>query len=386
MRFVKSVRAKNLLSFGDPGIDFELQDLNVIIGPNSSGKSNLVSLFSLLRGATASTAGKITDVISTGGGAREWLWKGAQDPVSAELGVAIARPVGSGSLYYSLAFREEANRFLLLEERLDPGGRSRPFYHWKGEEHAHVLRNGKPMKEPVEPGRMSMSHRWIKSQYPELAYTSESLASIRIFQDWQFGWKSGARYSSYADMPSDFLAEDAGNLAIVIGDLIFHGLESEILRFVQLADPSATGVKTLTQAGGIQLFVVERQLLTPAPAARLSKGVLQLLSLAAILLHPAPPKLICIEEPENGLHPDVLTDLAKLLMEASARTQLIVTTHSEVLVDSLTSCPETVVVCEKFRGETSLKRLAPEEVRMWQDGGKSLGQVWSMGAIGGNRW
>ena len=59
---------------------------------------------------------------------------------------------------------------------------------------------------------------------------------------------------------------------------------------------------------------------------------------------PDPPPLICIEEPELGLHPDLLPKLADHLVTASERTQLIVTTHSDILVDALTERPETVVV------------------------------------------
>ena len=86
-----------------------------------------------------------------------------------------------------------------------------------------------------------------------------------------------------------------------------------------------------------------------------------------MLLHPEPPPVVCIEEPEIGLHPDVIPEVAKLLVEASSRSQIFVTTHSDVLVDALTETPESIVVCEKSAGATRLRRLDKAELEPWLD-------------------
>jgi predicted ATPase len=104
-----------------------------------------------------------------------------------------------------------------------------------------------------------------------------------------------------------------------------------------------------------------------------------------VLCHPSPPPLVCLEEPELGLHPDLLPGLADLLIEASHRMQLIVTTHSDVLVDGLTKTPEAVIVCEKQEGSTKMTRLSAEGLTQWL-GSYGLGQLWRSGEIGGNRW
>jgi predicted ATPase len=105
----------------------------------------------------------------------------------------------------------------------------------------------------------------------------------------------------------------------------------------------------------------------------------------AILCDPDPPPLICIEEPELGLHPDIIPTVASLLKEASARCQLIVTTHSTALVDAMTDSPEDVVVCEKIEGATRLKRLSAVDLSVWLKQYR-LGDLWTSGEIGGNRW
>ena len=109
------------------------------------------------------------------------------------------------------------------------------------------------------------------------------------------------------------------------------------------------------------------------------------LCLLAILCDPEPPPLICIEEPELGLHPDILLGLADLLKAASERTQIIVTTHSDILVDAMSETPECVVVCEKHEGKTEMKRLSAPDLADWLKDYR-LGQLWTKGHLGGTRW
>jgi predicted ATPase len=64
---------------------------------------------------------------------------------------------------------------------------------------------------------------------------------------------------------------------------------------------------------------------------------------------------------------------------------LIVTTHSDTLIDALTETPESVVVCEKINRQTTLKRLDKSKLAHWLDKYR-LGELWSAGELGGNRW
>jgi len=86
-----------------------------------------------------------------------------------------------------------------------------------------------------------------------------------------------------------------------------------------------------------------------------------------------------------GLHPDVIPRVAELLKEASQHTQLIITTHSDTLVDALSDDPEDIVVCEKHDGQTTMKRLEYSKLEAWlEDYG--VGQLWRRGDLGGNRY
>jgi predicted ATPase len=142
-------------------------------------------------------------------------------------------------------------------------------------------------------------------------------------------------------------------------------------------------IKIGISGGSVLLYLHERGLTQPIPATRLSDGTLHYLSLLTLLCHPSPPPLICIEEPELGLHPDILPTVADLLVEASQRSQIIVTTHSDVLISALTDYPESVLICERDISGTQLRRLERKQLTEWLDK-YMLGELWRMGEIGGN--
>ena len=85
------------------------------------------------------------------------------------------------------------------------------------------------------------------------------------------------------------------------------------------------------------------------------------------------------------MHPDVLPILARLLREASERTQLIETTHSPILIDALSETPEYVLVCEQTEEGSTLSRLDADELKPWLEKYR-LGQLWMRGDLGGTRW
>ena len=184
--------------------------------------------------------------------------------------------------------------------------------------------------------------------------------------------------------PNDFLVEGGQNLGLVLNRLKRDPVAKN--RFLDALRQLYEGVvdfDVIVEGGTVQVMLQEGNI--TVPAVRLSDGTLRYLCLLAILCHPTPPPLVCIEEPELGLHPDILPGLAELLREASQRCQLIVTTHSDTLVDALTDTPESVVVCEKENGQTTMKRFDKQELAGWLER-YSLGDYWMRGGLGGTRW
>ncbi|MDR1640071.1 MAG: AAA family ATPase, partial [Clostridiales bacterium] len=141
----------------------------------------------------------------------------------------------------------------------------------------------------------------------------------------------------------------------------------------------------VVDGNALQLVFLEKGLSSPVPASRLSDGALRYLSFLAILLNPDLPPLLCIDEPELGLHNDALLSLTELIRETSEKCQIIITTHSQMIVDVLSKTPEAVLVCEKTDKGTKLTRLDGEKLKPLLEQ-YSLGELWSKGEIGGNRW
>ena len=186
------------------------------------------------------------------------------------------------------------------------------------------------------------------------------------------------------NLVDDFLAEDTSNLGLVLNRLRrTPAVKKRLLEAARKLYEGLTDFDVIVEGGTIQVFLEENGI--TVPTARLSDGTLRYLCLLAILCHDDPPPLVCIEEPELGLHPDIMPTLAALLREASTRCQLIVTTHSDVLVDALTEEPESVVVCEKHEGQTQLRRLNKDDLAQWL-ARYSLGELWMKGELGGSRW
>jgi predicted ATPase len=205
-----------------------------------------------------------------------------------------------------------------------------------------------------------------------------SYSRIAIYREWSFGRYTPPRQEQKADLRTDSLMATCENLALVLNKIRPRG-RTRLLEALKALYPDIQDFNVQVEAGRVQLFLEESSF--SIPATRLSDGTLRYLCLLAIL----PPPLVCVEEPELGLHPDVLPELARLLIDASDRTQLVITTHSDILVDAMTECPESVVVCEKHDGQTEMRRLRKEDLSEWLEKYR-LGQLWTKGQLGGTRW
>jgi predicted ATPase len=397
-RFLRTIKAQNILSFGPDSPELELQSLNVLIGPNGAGKSNLIETIALLQAAP----GNLLEPIQTGGGISEWLWKGSDTAPTAGFDVTVSCPLGKMPLRHRLELSMVGQRTELADEAIEnahPNWGEQDAYFYYRYQHGHPVLNVKAEASPPD-GRVRrlrredlpldqsvLSQRKDPDQYPEVTFLGNEYAKIKLFREWNLGRNTQPRRPQLTDLPSEFLREDAANIALVLNDLEHRrDLRRSLVEKLKDADEAIEDFSTKVLGGTIQLYLHYSGLKSPVPATRLSDGTVRYLCLLAVLCHPAPPPLVCLEEPELGLHPDLLPGLADLLVEASHRMQLIVTTHSDALVDGLIKVPEAVIVCEKRNGSTVMGRRTSAELAKWLKEDYGLGQLWRSGEIGGNRW
>ena len=390
--FLKEVTLRNVLSFGAQ-TTLEMKPLNVLVGPNGCGKSNFIEVLGLLRAAP-------TDVrvpIREGGGVEDWLWRGKPKPTSARLEVVVDNPRGKQPLRYSLEFGASAGRFKLLGETLEnqhpypkkevayiylTSSRAQATLNYRDPDNVERTRQLRP--EEVDSDQSILAQRKDPDHYPEITYLGRELGKMRLYREWTFGRNTAPRLPQKPDLPNDFLLEDGSNLGLVLNRLALNfETKQAVMQALHQLYGGISDYHVNIQFGAVQLFLQERNI--TIPATRLSDGTLRYLCLLAVLCDPEPPPLVCLEEPELGLHPDVLPQLADLLRDASQRCQLVVTTHSDTLVDALTEDADVVVVCEKHDGKTTMERVDPEKLSHWLKQYR-LGQLWSAGEIGGNRW
>ena len=387
--FLRSLRLQNLLSFGPDTPALALGPLNLLVGPNGSGKSNLIEAICLLRSSPGTPNG-LQSVVRRGGGVQEWIWKGLSNS-EARLDAVLSAP-GKLPLRHVIEFTAENQALRLSDERIEeehpaPGERV-PYFYYR-------YQNGKPAvnvngvrrdlaRETVEPDLSILAQRRDPELYPEITYLATQYGRVSAYREWAFGRNTVFREPQPTDLRSDRLEEDFSNLGLFLNQMrLTYGAKKALLGYLRDIYEGVEDYEISVSGGAVQVFFSEGRF--TIPATRLSDGTLRYLCLLAILCDPSPPPLICIEEPELGLHPDILPKIADLLVEASLRTQLIVTTHSDILVDAMTERPEAVVVCEKHEGQTQMTRLSTDDLGVWLEKYR-LGQLWTRGDLGGTRW
>ncbi len=386
------IKAQNLLSFGPDGIDLELGPLNVLIGPNGSGKSNLLDVFSLFQAAPRELAAPVRK----SGGVQDWIWRGDPESV-AVLSVDVAEQYATEqrqvpkAIRHEIAFFEASNTFRLLDERILrmlSESTAQSAYLLDAKVPREIFQPPKAVNSMTSPelarDQSILSQRKDPFQFPEFDRLNSAYNEIRMYRTWPFGRGSVFTRAQSTDVISRPMAEDFSNAWIFMNRLRKRPeTKAQIIEKIADIYEGVTDFDFDIIGSTVQVYLTEGRY--TIPASRLSDGSLRYLCLLAILLDPEPPAFIAIEEPELGIHPDLIHKIADLLVDASTRTQLVVTTHSEILVDALHDRPEAVVVCEKHDGQTTMERLDASKLAIWLEKYR-LGDLWTSGQLGGVRW
>ncbi|HQY01076.1 MAG TPA: AAA family ATPase [Flavobacteriales bacterium] len=384
---IHEITLRNILSFGPDTPPLKLGNLNVLIGPNGSGKSNLIEAIGLLQAVPTG----VSKAVENGGTLGDWVWKGGKAK-AASISAVISAKDRIPALRHSITIGEDEFYLHLTEETIklaDPDAapdKSLLYHanHWMGE-----LRVDGEMKMinlgSGDAGSSVVERRRDPEAYPEISSLDDRYRDIRIYRDWVFGRKNAIRGPQPVKLRGDRLEEDFSNLIPFLNRKFGTkpAAKRKLVKVLSALYEGFSDYELVSESDSLQLYFSEGDM--SIRSKRLSDGSLRFLSMAAVLLDPEPPALICIEEPELGLHPDVVTKVADLLKEASKKTQIIVTTHSDMLVDALNDQADRVVVCEKHDGQTRFERLDAERLSSWiKEYG--LAELWSRGTLGGTRW
>lgn len=339
-----------------------LGQLNILVGANGAGKSNFVQALELL--------GRIVDgelglFVGLNGGASALLTNDGTARIHLELD---AEPNS-----YEAALVPAANDELIFEQEtiyFQADGYERPYNQVLGHGHRETR-----LAEEAErrPGRIA-------------AHVIQLLRGCKVFHF----------HDTSADAPvkrlvptadNVTLRKDAGNLAAYLlrlqesSDRAEQAAYRRIVKTIQLVAPFFRDFVLRPDSNDRILLRWQQQDSDAVFSGnQMSDGTLRFVCLATLLLQPELPALVVLDEPELGLHPFAIVQLAGLLRQASARSQVLIATQSVTLMNQFEI--EDLIVVERKAGASEFTRPDLATLREWLDE-YSLGELWEKNLLGG---
>lgn len=374
-------------------LELEMRPLTVLIGPNGGGKSNLLDVFSFLSQAAL---GELAEGIARRGGFDSLHFRGtASDRISLGVDFSPDPPFAEegADIHYKLELRSVGSVAKVWFEQVSIGpkpGHARPIRLMHRDKDGCRFRN-LPRQEMEEVKQLESETELAVTQVKDQQVYPTPYKLVRTVGSWGFypptstGLDAAIRRPQLL-RPGLRLATNGGNLASALHALqnryphvyddLVDRLRNACAGFKYLSFPPEGGDGMINLRWWEEPYDEEFGF----SANLLSDGTLRLLMLLAILLSPDPPPLICIDEPELGLHPDWIKLIAELAVTASERTQLVIATHSPEFVSKVR--PSDVVIVEKTGGQTVAERLKDDELEDWLTRFR-LGELWMAGQLGG---
>lgn len=343
--------------------DFELKSLNVVVGANGSGKSNLISFFKLLRKLID---GNLNRYVTDSGGAGDLLFCGRKT---------------TEKMQFVTRFGERGFRFNLVATPSDDCAIEDEARYYTGG------RTGWWELGDSSDGRSQMVSE-VNRAIGDAKYSQPVFDAISSWQIYHFHDTSPTAAMRHEEIVEDdaVLREDAANIAPFLLHLKTRHAEAyqHIIDAIQLVMPFFDDflLKPVKkgEAEKVKINWLQKGSDYPMQPYHLSDGSIRFICLATALLQPSPPTTIIIDEPELGLHPAALVILAELVQAAAARTQVIIATQSPALIDQF--AVEDIIVVNRKDRASHFERLCESDFdQRLQD--YSVGELWAKNVIVG---
>jgi predicted ATPase len=216
---------------------------------------------------------------------------------------------------------------------------------------------------------------------------TDALGKIKIYSYFNTSAEGKLRDRSKYDISDRELSEDGLNLNSVLKTIQDHNpfVFEQIKRSLVSVNEHYAGIEIIEESDGkIKLNLLEAQLNSPTSNVQISDGTLRFLCLMTIFYNPNRGPVICIDEPELGLHPDMLLNLRRAIEFAAQTSQIIIATHSSLLLNLFEI--ENIIVFEKSDANgTVVNKFTSDQFEKWK--GEFLpGDLWNNGHLGGTRW
>lgn len=346
-------------------MDLDLRPLNILIGANGAGKSNLISFFKMLN---EMMAGRFQQYIGMSGRAQSLLHFGPK--ITPQIEAKLEFEVENGvDTYHLRLFHAAGDTLIFADETLS--------FLQKGWTSPRIDQLGAGHQET----KISQAAEEGKQTARTLKYL---LDRCRVYHFHDTSSTAGVRQSCYVG-DNRWLMPDAGNLAALLLKFREENISTyqRIIGTIRLIAPFFHDFVLEPDASSrVILNWQEKDSDSVFGPHQFSDGTLRAICLVTLLLQPEDelPKLIVVDEPELGLHPYALNVLAALFSKASLHTQILISTQSSSFLDNFD--PEDVIAVNREGKESQFKRLNPLELEPWLDE-YSLGEVWEKNIAGG---
>lgn len=341
----------------------ELGKLNVFIGGNGSGKSNLISVFRLLREIVTQN---LQGYVGVKGGADAMLHLGQKHSRSMSFGLDFAE--GNVANAYRVSLTPTSDDSLLIVSET-------AYYHDRQKY------PDKPFDLPVS--SLAKESKLREKQHICAEQALQDLESYRVYHFHDTSDTAAVKLS--ADINDNrVLRPQAENLASYLFWMRdkhpdhYRNIVDIIRQVAPFFDDFQLQPSRLNESR-IRLEWRERGSDAYMNAHALSDGTLRFICLVTLLTQPELPGLVLLDEPELGLHPAAITLLADLISSASERTQVIAATQSVSLVNRLK--PEDLWTVDRQEGPTQFRHLSSSDMSQWLDH-YALGELWEMNVLG----
>lgn len=361
---IKSVHIKNYKSIKDTG-EFNLEKLNILIGPNGSGKTNFITFFKLIRKIYEQN---LQIYIAQNGGANKFLYGGSKH---------------SDFLYGKLTFDNEWHN--QYEFKLIPTTDNNFIFE---EEYSNLKRNAYNKLKINNGGERESKLKDDKNFRTK--YLMEHIDALKIFHFHDTSFTSKMRLPSLLS-DNRYMQEDASNLPCILYKIKERHSENynKIIFTIKTTLPYFHDFYLVPEDNQIALKWKIKNEDVIFDAHQLSDGSLRFIALTTLLMQADLPKIIIIDEPELGLHPFAINQLAQMLHIASEKTQIILSTQSSDLINAIVANAhepekiiESIIITEYKDDQTILKRLKYEELEHWLKS-YSLKELWDKNILGG---
>jgi predicted ATPase len=359
--FLERLRVSGYKSIRDA--ELELTRLNVLIGANGAGKSNLVSFFSLF---PAALDGKLDGYVGRHGGPSALLYFGAQRTREIAVAATVRTTEGTGVLYQRLGFRAPDSLFY-SSDHSGMAGRLEELREFLIDDVCAVVKTA-------------------GEDYPHEAIYEGLKDGMATYHLVDTSLTSPIRTDGYIE-DNKRLNPNGSNLAAVLyrykrtDEKIYRRIRSTVRKVVPSFDDFVLEPRELNPRNILLNWRRLGQDYLFGPH-QFSDGALRAISLITVLQQPENelPNMIVVDEPELGLHPHAMLIISGLMRAASSHTQVLVATQSPTFLDHFN--PAEVIVAEEKEDASVYRQLTPGELQEWLQE-YSLGELWQKNVLGG---